>query len=101
MLLAHHMRLDGNVPSDALLFFGSSSVQSLAVGELAERAVNFGIGSETIPQLMERLPRYRSLASARGVVLAIGYDLAESHPRPRCGATQSYFSCRPPKRRWC
>jgi lysophospholipase L1-like esterase len=73
-LITHHLRLDGNVPSGALLFFGSSSIQGLAVGELAGRAVNFGIGGETIPQLMERLPRYRSLSEARGIVLAIGYN---------------------------
>ena len=80
-LLAHHLRLDGNLGPGALLFFGSSSTQGLAVGELAARAVNFGIGGETIRQLAERLPRYRSLGQARGVVLAIGYnDLARTSP---------------------
>lgn len=80
-LLAHHRRLDGNVAPGALLFLGSSSIQGLAVGDVAERAVNLGVGGETIALLAERLPHYLSLAAARGAVLAIGYnDLGGSEP---------------------
>jgi len=96
-LIAHHLRLDGNLAPGALLFFGSSSIQGLAVGDVAERAVNFGVGGETISLMAERLPRYRSLASARGAVLAVGYnDLASGEPEAALGRYAALLDALPP-----
>lgn len=97
ILIAHHLRLEGNLAAGALLFFGSSSVQGLAVGDVADRAANFGVGGETIALLAERLPLYRSLAAARGAVLAIGYnDLGESEPEAALARYAALLRTLPP-----
>jgi lysophospholipase L1-like esterase len=69
--------MDPHVPPGAVVFFGDSVVEGLAVSAVAPRAVNYGISGLTAAQLAERLPRYSSLASAGVIVVAIGLnDLA-------------------------
>jgi lysophospholipase L1-like esterase len=75
-----HQRLAGNVEPGAVLFVGSSSIQGLDVGAVADRAVNLGIGSDTVVGVLERWPA-RVVEHARAVVLAIGFnDLAHEEP---------------------
>ena len=73
-MVAHLARLDANIPDGAALFLGSSSIQGLAVADVAANAANLGIGGETIPELKQRMSGYTSLPRARLVVLAIGYN---------------------------
>lgn len=73
----HHERLVDNIEPGAVLFVGSSSIQGLDVGAVADRAVNLGIGSDTVAGVLERWPA-RAVEHARAVVLAIGFnDLAD------------------------
>jgi lysophospholipase L1-like esterase len=75
-----HPWVDPHVPSGAVVFFGDSVVEGLAVSAVAPRAVNYGISGLTAAQLAERLPRYSSLASAGAIVVAIGLnDLASGN----------------------
>jgi lysophospholipase L1-like esterase len=76
----HHQRLAGNIEPGAVLFVGSSSIQGLDVGAVADRAVNLGIGSDTVAGVLERWPT-RAIAHARAVVVAIGLnDLLDHEP---------------------
>ena len=77
---AHYKRRDRNVQPGAVLFFGASTVQGLVVSDLAPRAVNFGIGGETMAQLAKRAPGYRSLQTARAVVIWAGYNDLRRRP---------------------
>lgn len=73
---SHHRRLAGNIEPGAVLFVGSSSIQGLDVGAVVDRAVNLGIGGDTVAGVLERWPA-RAVEQARAVVLAIGFnDLA-------------------------
>jgi hypothetical protein len=67
----HHPRLAENIEPGAVLFAGSSSVQGLDVRAVVDRAVNLGIGSDTVAGVLERWPA-RAVEQARAVVLAIG-----------------------------
>jgi lysophospholipase L1-like esterase len=72
----HHERLVDNIEPGAVLFVGSSSIQGLDAGAVADHAVNLGIGSDTVAGVLERWPA-RAVEHARAVVLAIGFnDLA-------------------------
>ena len=67
----HQVAHDKFVPPNALLFFGDSHVQLLPVSSLP-MAFYYGIGGESAGRLADRLPLYRSIASARGVVIGTG-----------------------------
>jgi lysophospholipase L1-like esterase len=73
-MVTYHSRVDKNVPQDSVIFIGDSLTQSLCVSAVAERAVNFGIGSDTTVGVLERLPGYTSLQNAFAVVLAVGIN---------------------------
>lgn len=73
-LLPYHRRMDGSVPDAAIVFIGDSMVQALATSAIADQTVNYGIGADTIAGLRERLPIYRSMATARALVLSIGVN---------------------------
>lgn len=78
----HHQRLAGNVEPGAVLFVGSSSIEGLDVGAVADRAVNLGIGGDTVAGVIARWPA-PVVAHARAVVLAIGFnDLARDPDEP-------------------
>lgn len=70
--LAFHKRIDPCVPDNAVLFIGDSSIQGLCVTEIADHAINYGIGGDTTEDLLSRLPEYESLTRARAVVFSIG-----------------------------
>ena len=76
-----HLRRDAQLPPGSVLIIGDSHVQGLAVTAVAPLAVNLGIGNDTTVGVLDRLPRYTSLATARAVILAIGFnDLARRDP---------------------
>lgn len=65
-------RMDPSVPVGAAVFLGTSITQGLAVAAVADRSVNFGIGSQTARQLADSMPGYHSLQRARIVFLEVG-----------------------------
>ena len=71
-MLRYHVRMDGNVPDNTVVFIGDSLTQSLCADAVACPSVNYGIGSDTTVGVLGRLPEYRSLHRASAVVLAIG-----------------------------
>lgn len=70
--MTHQLRVDKNVPPGAILFCGDSRTQDLCASAVSGEAVNFGIGTEALAELADRLPRYRSPGGAGAVVLASG-----------------------------
>lgn len=70
---SHHQRLAGNIEPGAALFVGSSSIQGLDVGAVADRAVNLGIGGDTVAGVLARWPA-RAITHARAVIVAIGLN---------------------------
>lgn len=75
----HHRRLASNIEPGAVLFLGSSSIQGLDAGAVVDRAVNLGVGSDTVAGLRARWPA-RAVAEARAVVLAIGFNDLSAQP---------------------
>lgn len=73
-MVAFHLRVDQNVPPGAVLFFGDSHIQGLAVSAVSELGVNFGIGGDTTAGLLDRLRKHQSLEQAKAVVVAVGLN---------------------------
>jgi len=73
-MVGYHMRADGNGPDDGTVFLGDSHIQGLCVACVADRPINLGIGGDTTVGLMERMGRYRALATAKAAVLQIGFN---------------------------
>lgn len=70
----YHRRMDGNIPDGSVLFIGDSITQGLAVAAIADKGVNFGIGSDTSLGVLERIYYYKSIETSHAVVLAIGIN---------------------------
>ena len=80
-MVAFHRRIDENLESGHTLFIGDSHIQGLAVNLVVDNAVNYGIGADTTVGVLDRIGAYRSLAGAKHLVLAIGYnDLKRRDP---------------------
>lgn len=73
-MMIYHERIDGSIPQGAVLFIGDSITQGLCVAAVCDRAVNFGIGSDTTVGVLHRLPRYHAIERASAVVVAIGVN---------------------------
>jgi hypothetical protein len=68
-MLTYHKRMDGNIPSGAVIFIGDSITQGLAVSAVYPKSVNYGIGSDTTIGVIKRLSDYKSLSRARAIVI--------------------------------
>jgi lysophospholipase L1-like esterase len=66
--------MDGNVPDGAVVFIGDSITQGLCVSAVVPSSVNYGIGNDTTIGVLQRLPKYKSIARASAVVIAIGIN---------------------------
>lgn len=73
-MLGYHAAQDPQVPDGAVIFIGDSLTQGLLVSEVTPRGVNYGIGGDNVAGALQRVPRYKSLAKASAVVLAIGIN---------------------------
>jgi lysophospholipase L1-like esterase len=73
-MVAFHHRVDKNLPDGSVLFIGDSHIQGLAVSAISPHSVNYGIGRDTTVGVINRLPYYGSLSSAKAVVLSIGFN---------------------------
>lgn len=67
-------RADANVPDQAVVFIGDSTIQGLCVSAVAADAVNYGIAGDTTRGVLARLPAYSSLGRARAIVVAAGVN---------------------------
>jgi hypothetical protein len=64
--------LDLTARQAAVWFFGDSIIQMMDTGRVTERAINLGIGEDTVTGVLVRAGDHPALASAAGIVLAIG-----------------------------
>lgn len=67
-----HSKMDGNVPTNSTIFIGDSITQALCTDSVITPSVNFGIAGDLSPLVLQRIEKYKSLARAKTVVLAIG-----------------------------
>lgn len=73
-MVSYHQRMDSHAPENSVIFIGDSIIQGLNVSAVSDKAVNYGIGSDTTAGVLKRLPYYQSLRSAKAVVMAIGVN---------------------------
>lgn len=73
-MLMYHRWMDEFIPDGSIIFLGDSLTQGLATTAIAPNTVNYGIGSENTAQLLEAIPSYRSLMSAKAIFLNIGIN---------------------------
>jgi hypothetical protein len=69
-----HERMDASVPAGAAIFLGDSITQGLATAAVAPFSVNYGISSATTQELLQNIPKYRSLNRASAIFLMIGIN---------------------------
>ncbi|HLG86632.1 MAG TPA: GDSL-type esterase/lipase family protein [Alphaproteobacteria bacterium] len=84
-MVAAEARLDATLPPGKIYFIGDSGIESLDVGQVAEHAVNYGIGGDTIAGVIRRLPVYKSLPSAQAIVLLVGSNDLIGRPSAEAG----------------
>ncbi|ENO78191.1 SGNH/GDSL hydrolase family protein [Thauera sp. 63] len=70
----HLSRLDGASAPGRVVFLGSSTFQGLDVSSVTPVGLNLGLGSDTVPGLLQRLRDYASLDHARAVLINIGLN---------------------------
>jgi lysophospholipase L1-like esterase len=70
----HLRRLDGASAEGRVVFLGSSTFQGLDVSAVTPIGLNLSIGGDTLDGLSTRAASYRSLATARAVVVNIGLN---------------------------
>ena len=73
-LTTMYQRQAGNLPAGAVLFFGDSHIQGLAVTAVSPKAVNFGIGHQQLRQLASTLAGYPLLNQANKIVIGVGIN---------------------------
>ena len=67
-------RGDERARSGALLFIGDSIVRELDTSSIARHTLNFSIPGDTTLRVLERARTYRTIGTARGVVLHFGLN---------------------------
>ncbi len=73
-MMAFNARKDRNLPDNAVLFYGDSLVQGLAVQAAAQRAVNYGIGQAGTRDVARQLKEHLNIGKAAAVVIAVGVN---------------------------
>ncbi len=98
LLRAHHLE-DRAAPEGSVVFVGDSNTERMDTRVMTpERALNFGISGDTLVGLAQRLPLYRSIRSARTVVLAIGVnDLAHAGSETIAARLREVLAGLPPR----
>ena len=69
-----HKRQARNMPNNAILFFGDSHIQGLAVTAITPNAMNFGIGHLRLEYLSNNLHTYPNLNRAETIIIAAGIN---------------------------
>lgn len=73
-MVKYHRRLDASVAPGSTLLIGDSLFQALPTSRLNAPVVNYGIGQDTTLGVIKRLPVYKSMATAKTIVLLIGIN---------------------------
>ncbi len=73
-LSVFYERVARNLPSQAILFYGDSLIQGLAVDSVVPVAVNFGIGHARVDEVSENLRRQARVEEARAIVVGVGIN---------------------------
>lgn len=80
----HLRRLDGASAEGRVVFLGGSTFQGLDSSSVTPAGLNLSIGGDTLHALTQRAAGYRSLASARAVLIHIGLnDLVRDCVQPQ------------------
>lgn len=69
-----HQRIDQNLTGDHNIFIGDSLIQGLAVSEIDDKSVNYGIGNDTTYGVISRIRDYKSIAYAKNIIFSIGHN---------------------------
>lgn len=69
-----HQRVSRNLPSQAVVFYGDSLIQGLAVQSVTPLAVNFGIGHARVDDVLHNLRAHSGLSEAGAIVLGVGIN---------------------------
>jgi len=67
-------RGDARARPGALVFLGDSIMRDLDTSSIARHTLNLAIPGETTSRLLKRIEEYRSVKTARGVVLGVGIN---------------------------
>lgn len=73
-MTAFHQRIDNNLTQGYNVFIGDSLIQGLAVSEIDNKSVNYGIGNDTTYGVIKRLPLYKSISYAKNIIISIGHN---------------------------
>lgn len=79
---AAHSRSDSRARPEALVFIGDSMMRDLDTSSIARHTLNLAIPTDTTAGVLKRMEGYRSLLTARGVVLGIGLNDLLYRPMP-------------------
>ena len=69
-----YLRVDKNTSKGKVIFVGDSHIQGLAVNEVNNQGVNFGIGGDTSKIILTRVKQYQSIQFARAIVFSVGIN---------------------------
>ena len=79
--IAFQSRKSKNASSSSIYIFGDSIIQGFNENILSDKALNFGIGNETILQLISRIDKYYNIKKVENIILLTGHnDLEENAP---------------------
>jgi lysophospholipase L1-like esterase len=81
-------RSDARAKPGAIVFLGDSIMRELDTSSIARHTLNLAIPGETTARLLDRMERYRSIKTARGIVLGVGVN--DLHWRPLPEAVANY-----------
>ena len=79
-------RSDAYAPPAALVFLGDRIVRDLDTSSIARHTLNLAIPGETTARLLDRVRTYRSVRTARGVVIGVGLNDLYYRPIPEAVA---------------
>ena len=66
--------IDLTARPNAVWFFGDSIIHGLDTARVTERALNLGIGEDTVTGVLSRIGEHPALTQAAGIVLAVGVN---------------------------
>lgn len=71
--------MDGAVPFDSVILLGDSRMEGLVASAIATNAVNFGVGGDTVLDVLARAENYQCAREASAIVIQAGVnDLFET-----------------------
>jgi len=75
-------RSDARARPGAVLFLGDSIMRDLDTSSIARHTLNLAVPGDTTARLLNRMERYSSVLTARGVVIGVGINDLDWRPVP-------------------